>query len=442
MILVVRVVPTPTLGRRGSEASLPNCMGGCMLSRRPNAGTPGRQRDWHLATNQALVAQLDRAPDFEFGGREFESLRARHPHAQDRVCASPKRCRAAPRLQNTPAAFGNRRAGTPCRGPPLSDRPGPLRRRHRHAEHGLCLCGAIPSRARAHRQSRREQGSKCARRVGRAHRRRCRQGEDRQPAVPGFSEPAAGCATFIVHCGRYWRRISCAMSAIASRWSLPRPCIRPRTPANCSRSDYRGLPAVTLLDVASRRRAESMAGGGQQCRAFNWSGATAHAVDQVFASAAHVTKLSLHYPRVTANTMEPRAVDRLSRSRPMAVIRFARATQTPFRLRDTLASILGHGGARPARDLARCRRWLRHEEPVLSGGGSCALGGPQACTSGQMDRGAQRCDRVRCAWPSSDRGGRACPRRRGPHLGAAQRRSRSISAPISAPAPAVRPTTR
>jgi hypothetical protein len=26
----------------------------------------------------ALVAQLDRAPDFESGGREFESLRARH----------------------------------------------------------------------------------------------------------------------------------------------------------------------------------------------------------------------------------------------------------------------------------------------------------------------------------------------------------------------------
>ena len=27
---------------------------------------------------QAPVAQLDRAPDYEFGGQEFESLRARH----------------------------------------------------------------------------------------------------------------------------------------------------------------------------------------------------------------------------------------------------------------------------------------------------------------------------------------------------------------------------
>ena len=30
------------------------------------------------ARNQAPVAQLDRAPDFESGGRGFESLRARH----------------------------------------------------------------------------------------------------------------------------------------------------------------------------------------------------------------------------------------------------------------------------------------------------------------------------------------------------------------------------
>ena len=29
-------------------------------------------------TTHALVAQLDRAPDFESGGRGFESLRARH----------------------------------------------------------------------------------------------------------------------------------------------------------------------------------------------------------------------------------------------------------------------------------------------------------------------------------------------------------------------------
>ncbi len=32
-----------------------------------------------VAIEIALLAQLDRAPDYESGGREFESLRARHP---------------------------------------------------------------------------------------------------------------------------------------------------------------------------------------------------------------------------------------------------------------------------------------------------------------------------------------------------------------------------
>ena len=34
--------------------------------------------DWRPGPDNALVAQLDRAPDYESGGREFESSRARH----------------------------------------------------------------------------------------------------------------------------------------------------------------------------------------------------------------------------------------------------------------------------------------------------------------------------------------------------------------------------
>src|SRR5262249_1066845 len=33
--------------------------------------------------NQAPVAQLDRAPDYESGGQEFESLRARHQSSRE-----------------------------------------------------------------------------------------------------------------------------------------------------------------------------------------------------------------------------------------------------------------------------------------------------------------------------------------------------------------------
>src|SRR5262245_10876597 len=42
------------------------------------ARASGAARSSYAMVGQALVAQLDRAPDFESGGREFESLRARH----------------------------------------------------------------------------------------------------------------------------------------------------------------------------------------------------------------------------------------------------------------------------------------------------------------------------------------------------------------------------
>ena len=44
----------------------------------PAPGCGPRPRGLHRAASEAPVAQLDRAPDYESGGREFESLRARH----------------------------------------------------------------------------------------------------------------------------------------------------------------------------------------------------------------------------------------------------------------------------------------------------------------------------------------------------------------------------
>ena len=41
-------------------------------------GAPSFSGAWRPAPDKALVAQLDRAPDYESGGREFESSRARH----------------------------------------------------------------------------------------------------------------------------------------------------------------------------------------------------------------------------------------------------------------------------------------------------------------------------------------------------------------------------
>src|SRR5664279_3488314 len=49
------------------------------------------------ATVSAPVAQLDRAPDYESGGREFESLRVRHSRrsADSASCLMEHRCSLA-----------------------------------------------------------------------------------------------------------------------------------------------------------------------------------------------------------------------------------------------------------------------------------------------------------------------------------------------------------
>src|SRR5262249_49714762 len=49
----------------------------CQGRREPLPMRPSRQPPWRWRDN-APVAQLDRAPDYESGGRTFESFRARH----------------------------------------------------------------------------------------------------------------------------------------------------------------------------------------------------------------------------------------------------------------------------------------------------------------------------------------------------------------------------
>src|SRR5262249_45942618 len=50
----------------------------------------GIQRCYSLERAAALVAQLDRAPDFESGGRGFESLRARQIHTGIYETSAPR----------------------------------------------------------------------------------------------------------------------------------------------------------------------------------------------------------------------------------------------------------------------------------------------------------------------------------------------------------------
>src|SRR5690606_32972493 len=62
------------------------------------------------------------------------------------------------------------------------------------------------------------------------------------------------------------------------------------------------------------------------------------AVADAFASAAHVTKLKLRYPRASANTIEPRAAIAW-KDAGNATYTLCSSAQAPFQLREVLAGI-------------------------------------------------------------------------------------------------------
>jgi carbon-monoxide dehydrogenase large subunit len=101
--------------------------------------------------------------------------------------------------------------------------------------------------------------------------------------------------------------------------------------------DYQALPAVTLPDALSPG-ASKVWDEAQSNVSFQLERGDREAVARAFAAAAHVAKLSLVYPRASANTLEARAA--------LAVPDEGRYTlyssmQTPYQAREVLASVLG-----------------------------------------------------------------------------------------------------
>ena len=102
--------------------------------------------------------------------------------------------------------------------------------------------------------------------------------------------------------------------------------------------DYEVLPAVTLEDALEEGAPKVWPDAASNV-SFQLERGDRRAVDQAFARAAHVTKLSLHYPRVTANTIEPRSVIAYREAGQRFTLRST--TQTPYRLREIAADVLG-----------------------------------------------------------------------------------------------------
>jgi carbon-monoxide dehydrogenase large subunit len=101
---------------------------------------------------------------------------------------------------------------------------------------------------------------------------------------------------------------------------------------------YEPLPAVTLADALAKDAPKVWQNAPDNV-AFKLERGDGGSVDQKFANAAHVTKLSLHYPCATANSMEPRAA--LACRETDGRYTLYTTCQTPFRVRDALSTVFG-----------------------------------------------------------------------------------------------------
>lgn len=102
--------------------------------------------------------------------------------------------------------------------------------------------------------------------------------------------------------------------------------------------EYEILPAVTLEDALAEG-APTVWPDAAGNVSFQLERGDARTIDQALAKAAHVTRLSLHYPRVTANTIEPRSIIAYREAGHRYTLRST--TQTPYRLREIASDVLG-----------------------------------------------------------------------------------------------------
>lgn len=102
--------------------------------------------------------------------------------------------------------------------------------------------------------------------------------------------------------------------------------------------DYQPLPAVTLTD-AVKPGAPKVWHDAASNISFTIERGDRAAVDEQFRKAVHVTALTMAYPRVSANALEPRSA--IAYEDPASGrLTLCTSTQTPFLVRQTLADVL------------------------------------------------------------------------------------------------------
>jgi aerobic carbon-monoxide dehydrogenase large subunit len=101
---------------------------------------------------------------------------------------------------------------------------------------------------------------------------------------------------------------------------------------------YEPLPPVTLADALKAGAARVWDDAGSNL-SFKLERGDVQAVDEQFRRAAHVTSLTIVYPRATANAMEPRSA--IAYADPASGrLTLCTSTQSPYLVRQTLAEML------------------------------------------------------------------------------------------------------
>jgi carbon-monoxide dehydrogenase large subunit len=154
---------------------------------------------------------------------------------------------------------------------------------------------------------------------------------------PGFPAPPEG--------ARYYRPLRRVMTADVVRHVgdcvaliIAQTRDQAKDAAELLAVNYEVLPAVTLEDALAEGAPKVWQDAASNV-SFQLERGERRTVDQAFANAFHVTRLSLHYPRVTANTIEPRSVIAYREAGQRFTLRST--TQTPYRLREIAADVLG-----------------------------------------------------------------------------------------------------
>jgi carbon-monoxide dehydrogenase large subunit len=103
--------------------------------------------------------------------------------------------------------------------------------------------------------------------------------------------------------------------------------------------EYQALPAVTLADALGPGAAKVWDDADGNL-AFELERGEADATARAFASAAHVTRVKVRYPRAAANTIEPRSA--LAYRDPLdGRYTLCSSAQSPWYVRDVVAEVLG-----------------------------------------------------------------------------------------------------